>query len=369
MKQKALIKLLLALGLSFGSLASCSSSFFGDNSDALQIDSISSNLVDSTGETLVTITYKNEDVDPLVLRIPAGLSGKDGVSISSIVPIVNSDNSISLTITYSDSSVTPTVLTIPSGKDGVSVTGVDVSIDDNKNTIIAFTYSNGTKSDNITIPHGVDGIGITSITSTMSEDESIITFTITTSDGKEYSFDVENGKKGAGIYSVEYNEDKSTSSTYVLDIVYTDGSMDSVNFPRPQSTIWLYGTSEPSSSIGNNGDFYIDISSGEIFIKENDNWVAKFSIKGSGSSSEVVRYNVIFDANGGTFASGSATSIRVEKGTCLELSDFPTVTKEGYEFNGWYTSLTDVNSGQFTDLTPVVKNVTLYAKWVAPTIV
>lgn len=371
MKKKLLLTLLTTFSLGLGILSSCSSSFFGDNSNALEIDSITSNVDSGTGDTLVTITYKNEDTDPLVLKIPAGLAGKDGVSISSITPVVNSDNSVTLTIAYSDSSVASTVLTIPvtNGKDGVSITGVDVSVDDNKNTIISFTYSNGTKSDNITIPHGTDGIGIESITSTLSEDESKITIKITTTDGEETSFDVDNGKRGIGIYSVEYNEEETTDDNYVLDIVYTDGSYTSVSLPRPQSTLWLYGTTDPSSTLGKNGDFYINISSGEVFIKENDNWNAKFSIKGSGSSTEVVRYNVIFDPNGGTFASGSATSIRVERGTCLELDDFPVVTKENYEFVGWYTSLNDINSGKFTDLTPVVKNVTLYAKWESPSIV
>ena len=45
----------------------------------------------------------------------------------------------------------------------------------------------------------------------------------------------------------------------------------------------------------------------------------------------------------------------------------PSIFREDYTFLGWYTSpnMANVNSGQFTDLTPVLCDMTLYAWWEA----
>ena len=84
---------------------------------------------------------------------------------------------------------------------------------------------------------------------------------------------------------------------------------------------------------------------------------------------------VTFDANGGNFNAGTVSSIQsVIKGDTFYNSQnsnsFPSVYFEKEDgtqktFLGWYTSQdqNDVNASHFTDLTPVMCDITLYAWW------
>ena len=66
------------------------------------------------------------------------------------------------------------------------------------------------------------------------------------------------------------------------------------------------------------------------------------------------KYTVTFDANGGTV---SPTSKTVDAGTTIA---FPTPTREGYTFEGWYTS---ASGGTRMTSLKVTKNQTIYAQW------
>ena len=73
---------------------------------------------------------------------------------------------------------------------------------------------------------------------------------------------------------------------------------------------------------------------------------------------EAVEYTVIYNANGGSCGTASATY----QGTALTL---PTPTKEGYTFNGWYTAESggsNVDGDGDGKYIPSA-NVTLYAQW------
>ena len=61
------------------SLSSCSNPFFGGNEEFMITD-IATRVDAATGDTIVTITFSDEEKEPLVLTIPQGVSGKDGVS-------------------------------------------------------------------------------------------------------------------------------------------------------------------------------------------------------------------------------------------------------------------------------------------------
>ena len=50
-------------------------------------------------------------------------------------------------------------------------------------------------------------------------------------------------------------------------------------------------------------------------------------------------------------------------GKTADLSLIKKPTLDGHVFEGWFTDPDDVNSGQFTDLTPVTKDLTLKAKY------
>ena len=49
--------------------------------------------------------------------------------------------------------------------------------------------------------------------------------------------------------------------------------------------------------------------------------------------------------------------------------EIPTPEREGFTFDGWYTKLNEdgtvnVNAGRFTDLTPILSDMTLYAHFI-----
>ena len=73
-------------------------------------------------------------------------------------------------------------------------------------------------------------------------------------------------------------------------------------------------------------------------------------------------YTVTFDANGGTFAEGANTAIPVPENGVIGNGNAPKVSREGYNFAGWYgedkTTPWSLNEGV------VQSNVTLYAGWI-----
>ena len=84
---------------------------------------------------------------------------------------------------------------------------------------------------------------------------------------------------------------------------------------------------------------------------------------------ETIEYTVTFNANGGT-CSETERKIRYEEtyqgkdngdGT-YKYGVFPTPTRSGYTFNGWFTADSGGTQVLVTDLIPP-SNVTLHAQW------
>jgi len=67
-------------------------------------------------------------------------------------------------------------------------------------------------------------------------------------------------------------------------------------------------------------------------------------------------YTVTFNANGGTVTPASNTT-----GASKTLADLPTPTRDGYEFNGWFTAAT--GGTKVTTNTTFSANTTIYAQW------
>ncbi len=366
-------KLLLSFCLLIGclNLSSCSAFFGGD--EGYLISDLST-TTDSEGNTIVTITFDNEDIAPVVFTIPKGLSGDPGVGIKSITPSLNSEgNEVTLTITYTDSSLEPTVLTIPviSGENGVGISNVIVGKDEIGNTTLQFEYSDGSTSEIITINKGEDGVGIDHIDQREDLMNERIVITIYYSNGETQELYIPRGEDGVSIVNVETSE---TINTYELTITFSNGTSTVLSLNKPVATRWYSGNGLPQIDLGNEGDFYLnEADSRNVYKKINGTWQFLFSLSGTGSTT---RYEVTFNTNGGSWRYIDSTDessinkdkvIVVTEGSYINLNDdMYSVYKEGFTFNGWWTDKElNVNSGHLTLLTPIFSDLTLYANWIS----
>ena len=96
------------------------------------------------------------------------------------------------------------------------------------------------------------------------------------------------------------------------------------------------------------------------YIGENGNWFIGNQDTGVKAGEQEETFNITFDANGGLVNGQETYVISAEKGSCIE--NLPTPEKYGAYFRGWFTG-DSVNDGQFTKVTPVSYDLTLYARW------
>ena len=358
----------LGFSLCIAPLTSCSA-FFGGDEFTITDTSVTTDA--ETGDTIVTITFSGSDREPLTFRIPTVKNGSDGVGISDITSELH-DGMVTLTIEYTDASIEPTIISIPvqKGEAGKGISNVIIGETEGGDKTLRFIYTDGTESELITIPKGLDGkngLGIASITNEPN-DNGNITVTIYFDDPSipPQNFEVTNG---VSILSVVYNEEMSDDDNYALNVIFSNGSQTTIYLPRPTSTRWYSGFSEPSGEVGNQGDFYVNLNNGNTYYKLNDStWEFVFCMKGDDSSTTTKYYQVKFnlgaDEFSGDYGPNSSIIYNVQENNYLELENIPIPTKSGFTFEGWYTSsLNNVNSGQFTDTTMVTRNFDLYAKW------
>ena len=370
MKKRFLLrKVLLAASIfsTIGSLSSCSA-FFGGDDFTITDTKVEQN---ENGDTIVTITFSGDNIEPLTFTIPKVQNGSDGNGISSITPVLK-DGSVELTIKYTDTTMEDTVITIPiiKGDNGRGISDVLVGSDDDGNTTIQFTYTDGEQSRLITIPKGIDGengVGIANIeVQKTSTGINIVTITFTDEKIPPATFSVNDG---VSISSIEYDSENSTEETYVLVVRFSDGTFRSLKMPRPQSTIWYSGTTSPDNALGKNSDFYLNILTGDVYRKSSNLWEFIFNMKGSGSSEQIIRHQVCFhireDEHTDNLPGGSVSLFNVEDGKTISLESIPIPAKDGYEFAGWFASEDEFNPnvGQFTNLTVVSEDLDLYARW------
>ncbi|MDR0491995.1 MAG: S-layer homology domain-containing protein [Oscillospiraceae bacterium] len=83
-----------------------------------------------------------------------------------------------------------------------------------------------------------------------------------------------------------------------------------------------------------------------------------------GTPTSPTTIEVTFNPNGGTIRAGDLTSRYVTVGG--QYGTFPTVTRSGYDFDGWYTAATGGSRVESTTLVGTNGNHTLYAHWKTP---
>ncbi len=195
------------------------------------------------------------------------------------------------------------------GEDGVSIVSVDLTSSDGLVDIYTITYSDGTTS-NFIVTNGKDGEqGIQGIPGqdghtpviTISSDGYWVIDGVKTNT-KAQGEQGEPGKDGTSLLTgggepsanLGKNGDSyidldtwdfyvKTSGTWIHtgNIKGEQGNQGNNGIDGIDGTAVLTGEGEPSVGTGKNGDSYIDLSTWNYYVKENDEWVLKGNIKGS----------------------------------------------------------------------------------------
>jgi uncharacterized repeat protein (TIGR02543 family) len=363
--------LLSFLLISSASLTSC----FGFGEEALQINTITTVTLEN-GDIQVIITYTDEDVKPTTFVVPKGTAGEDGKDGNGIKEITYSQsedkqNTI-VNIAFTQQGVNPVDVIVPNG---VSVTSIDQSFDEETQmTTLIVNFSDGTKSEPILIPKGekgedgINGVGILAVEYITNEDLST-TLTIKMTNEESYYVTIPapiKGEDGRGIKDIV---SIPNGDTYVMTITFTDDTTQELEFARPNR--WFSELAKPTVEDGIDGDLWYDIQRQIIYIKQGGRWIEVMNFNDVvDDTCEVKFYLNDSEEYPADMPAGSLISYEIEKGSYFSATGYslPIPTREGYEFAGWYTvKVPTVVNGTFTDLTPVVSDLSLYASWIETT--
>ena len=184
----------------------------------------------------------------------------------------------------------------------------------------------------------------------------------------EYIINI-NAANGGNIYTNQTGTVKAgTTVTFYVNVnqgytmtnlrVMNNNTNQQINHQTAQGTGSTSGNA--GSSAGNSYTFVMPASDVTIF--------ATFQQNTTGNN-----YTVTFDANGGTFPSGVANvsnnggtlTVQVQAGGVVPTSQVPNPTRQGYTFNGWYTTVKTADTQVPFTLgdTAVYENLTVYASW------
>ena len=363
--RKYLISLLMLFSVSFTSSCSIFGSEEGMMFEGFTIDN------DKDGNTILTLTFTDDDIEPLVITIPKGEKGDEGekgpqgVGISTITSSQSEDGLKTLiTVTYTDETLEDTTFEV---NNGVSVTSIESAINEvNNTTVLTFTLSDGTTKD-IEVRNGKDGVGIKDVTYAQDPNgDYIVTITYTDdSIPTIITLPYKNGEDGRGISSVVGLQD---GNNYVITIYFNDGTSQQLTpISLPETTKWMSGDGAPGiyyENISNNGDYYFDFTN--LIIYQFDGVEFNVVVNLTEDLEPTKKYTVKFDANGGEFVTTIPTSITVIAGRPILMSRIPICKKDGFVFDGYYTTIEGPDnplSGKLTDLTPIYEDMIFYAHY------
>lgn len=349
-------------------LSSCVGSFI-KTKDVVIADVIAD--YDENGDLLLIITFVDDAKDPIYITIP---KGDPGVGIQNISQQPSSDGqSVIVTITYTDNTIPPLVFEINQGISIVSVTSV-VDPNDPNLTIITFTLSNGETLDFI-IEKPRDGKSILDIVQDVNAEGEVI-LTIHMSDGEEIIITLPNvkGDKGDTIVAITLVQ---RGDEYIYTFIMSNGHEYTVSVNRPAT--WLSGYGAPQEIIGLPGDYYYDRENNVIYFKTGRGWEVQIDFN---EEVTVTYYTVTFNLNAlapypswsdlSVFPDGATPVYQIGHGHTFFDTYFdtpyaiPIPIRDGHLFDGWYTQkVPNINSGRFNDLVSVYRDMTLYANWIA----
>ena len=372
-------KIFLSMSFISTLIFSSSCSIFGSETSGASIERVESST-DENGTTIVTMYFEDEDMEPLTFEIPKGEKGEVGAvgavgpGIASITSSESADGTKTiLTITFTSPDMPTQTFEV---NNGVSIKRVYTEYDpDTKTNSLKFEMSDGSilpKEDEkpIVIKDGVDGVGIKEVKQEqLPNGDYVITISYTDESMEDsvITLPYKNGEDGRGINSIVST---SVDNQYIITIFYTDGSVQELApITLPEATKWMYGYGEPSSRYeaqANDGDYYFDLDNFTIYLYDGEEFNLVINL--TEPQTPTATYSVTFDANGGNFVSTIPTTITVTAGRPIDTTRFPTCEKEGFAFEGYYTTPEGPEnpySGKLTDLTPIYSDMTFYAHYEA----
>ena len=368
MKKLSKILTFSALCLLGMPMVSSCSFFKTKSSDAVGIKTITVDRdedgkidVDDDGNIILTIVLSNKEEKQFILY--KGQDGTEGVGIDNID--YESD----------EFGVTTVTITLTNGKEisfdlapGKSINNVVMELDDDGNTVIYFIDSDGNKLDPITVykgDTGEAGVGIALLEPDYHNDGSI-TINILLTNGAEYQIEIPAPKEGRGIDSIVSTGLPNEDGYYVMTVNYSDGTSQDLFLKAPP--MWTSGSKRPGDDFGSNGDYFFDTVHDVIYIKQNGEWVVAVNFATDSST-----YKITFMLNDDAthpadvdFLNDSNVYPGIPRGETFYSFGcaVPCPTRPTYKFVGWCTTKSpNPTNGYFTDLTPVLSDMTLYAIW------
>lgn len=321
---------------------------------------------------MVIIDYVGDEYPDSMFFLPNGEEGKEGNGISDVTAeLVEGGARIKITVSYTDKTRDPSEFTF---ENSVFPTDFTCELDEETGDYrLSITLSNGDTSE-FTLHNGVDGDRIESITTRVDEETGttyiVITMASLGPDGSPVTYEFampegDKGEQGVGIAAIRVdNYLTANDPSYVYLVVeLTDGSSLTTRIPKVNN--WTVGEGKPNDNAGSYGDFYFDSLNYCIYYKDFEGWTTIMDLSDKRSDTHIVRFMI------DKTTAMDKEPIVMSHGSYFYRSGYeiPTPDREGFTFDGWYTMLNDdgtvnVNSGRFTDLTPVLTDMVLYAHFI-----
>ena len=249
----------------------------------------------------------------------------DGVGVASIKKVETNGNEDTYEIEYVDGSKSYfLVINGENGEQGIQgEPGKDghtpeVKIGENGNWIIDGVDTEISAKG----VQGETGNGIEKIELTDTK-ENVDTYTIIFTDGTTTTFTVTNGVDGEQGIQGEPGKDGHTPTIEIGEngnriIDGVDSEIKAEGKDGLDGNTILNGTNNPTNDLGKDGDFYINTSNWDVFLKENGEWISKGCLKGytgvgiktiekTGSEENVDIYTI-------TYSDGTTTNFSVTNG-------------------------------------------------------
>ena len=249
----------------------------------------------------------------------------DGIGVASIKKVETNGNEDTYEIEYVDGSKSYfLVINGENGEQGIQgEPGKDghtpeVKIGENGNWIIDGVDTEISAKG----VQGETGNGIEKIELTDTK-ENVDTYTIFFTDGTTTTFTVTNGVDGEQGIQGEPGKDGHTPTIEIGEngnriIDGVDSEIKAEGKDGLDGNTILNGTNNPTNDLGKDGDFYINTSNWDVFLKENGEWISKGCLKGytgvgiktiekTGSEENVDIYTI-------TYSDGTTTNFSVTNG-------------------------------------------------------